>query len=251
MSKRTAFSVLELSISIALTVVLAALAIPMASKVYEGSSLAISANNIRQLAAGAAAYLADNRHTYWKYVDLKPEEEPGNLWWFGFEPAASAGLPEGKRWLEVSRGPLAGYLPSALRPDPSFTLQGRAFKPKYRNGYLGIGYNVLLGGGWLGTGPLKTYWELENPSQVVVFSTAAQVNTFQPPASADNPMLEEFYGLDKQYSTVHFRHRGFAMVAFANGSAGFLSMDESTRDPAMPQANVGRFAPRGEAKYLK
>lgn len=247
---RRAFSLVEVLVCTGILAVLAVLAVPAASRIYESSSLAVSAANIRQLAAGAAGYLADNQYTYWKYVDLKPEE-PGSLWWFGFEPSASAGLPEGQRSLDVSKGPLGGYLPAASRPDPSFALGGRAFKPKYQNGYLGVGYNVLLGGGWIGTGPLVKYWDLADPSRVVVFATSAQVNTFQAPASARNPMLEEFYGLDKQYATVHFRHHGQAMVAFANGSAGLLPMDESTRDLRMPRANVGRFAPKGDATYLK
>jgi prepilin-type processing-associated H-X9-DG protein len=64
-------------------------------------------------------------------------------------------------------------------------------------------------------------------------------------------MLEEFYLLDDKEVTVHFRHNGLAMVAFADGSAGFLPMDESTRDPRAPKANVGRFAPVGSTQYLK
>ena len=64
-------------------------------------------------------------------------------------------------------------------------------------------------------------------------------------------MLEEFYGVDEKEVTVHFRHNGKAMVSFASGNAGFLDMDESTRDPRMPKANVGRFAPKGDTTYLK
>jgi len=41
------------------------------------------------------------------------------------------------------------------------------------------------------------------------------------------------------------------MVAYADGFAGFLPMDESTRDNRAPKANVGPFAPVGSAKYLK
>ena len=64
-------------------------------------------------------------------------------------------------------------------------------------------------------------------------------------------MIKEFYGFDQNEVTVHFRHAGFAMVAFANGSAGLLEMDESTRDRRAPKANVGRFAPVGSTKYLR
>lgn len=50
---------------------------------------------------------------------------------------------------------------------------------------------------------------------------------------------------------LHFRHQGKALVAFATGNVAFLPMDESTRDMRMPEAHVGRFAPKGDTKYLK
>ncbi|HRJ73706.1 MAG TPA: hypothetical protein PLS03_15900, partial [Terrimicrobiaceae bacterium] len=141
---------------------------------------------------------------------------------------------------------------AGLRPDPSFALSGQTFKPKYRSGYLGVGYNVLLGGGWTGNpAKLKTYWSLNRPDEVVVFFTSAQVNTFQSPASASHPMLEEFYAIDEREVTAHFRHHGSALVGFANGSAGFLPIDETTRDSRMPKAAVGRFAPKGSKKFLE
>ena len=172
-------------------------------------------------------------------------------WWYGFETAASLNSPEGQRSFDPSLGPLGGFIPKGFKPDPSFALGGNAFKPKYRNGYIGTGYNVLLGGGWTGIGQMMNHWKLSDPSKVVVFFTSAQVNTFQSPASAKNPMLEEFYGVDEKEVTVHFRNNGKAMVSFASGNAGFLDMDESTRDPRMPKANVGRLAPVGDTTYLQ
>ena len=90
------------------------------------------------------------------------------------------------------------------------------------------------------------YWDLENPAKTVVFATAAQVNTFQKPASARNPMIEEFYGFDDDRSkipSVHFRHNGHAMVAYATGSAGLIPMAASGKDRRAPEANVGRLPP--------
>ena len=247
---RGGFSLVELLASVAIVGVLAACVTVAGWKAYEDSSLAASANNIRQLAAGSASYLADNDHIFWRYRFIDPNKPPGVTWWFGFEPAASLTLPEGQRILRPEEGPLGTYVPAGFRPDPSFRFTGKAFKPKYRFGYVGIGYNVLLGGSWLGAAQPLSYWSLDKPGEIVVFATSAQVNTFQSPASARNPMIEEFYGLDQREVTVHFRHAGLAMVAFANGSAGFLPMDESTRDKRAPKANVGRFAPVGSTQYL-
>lgn len=234
--------------------VLAVFLVSAGWKVYEETSLAISATNIRQLSAGSVNYLAENRHVFWPY---RTATNGGTAWWFGFESAQSAALPEGQRTFDPTLGPLANYIPAAMRPDPSFKLGAAVFKPKYAFGYLGVGYNVLLGGGWLGTSQRLSDLALGNPGQVVVFSTSAQVNTFQKPASSKNPMIEEFYGFDDggapfyNPASIHFRHHGYAMVAFADGSAGFLPMDETTRDLRLPKANVGRFAPAGSTNYLR
>ena len=250
--KNRGFSLIELTVVTGIVLTLGACLTGAGWRVYQNSSLAVSANNIRQLAAGAAAYLGDNNYIFWPYKSVDPERNA--TWWFGFETFASTKAAEGMRNFDPAKGPLGEYVPKSIRPDPSFALAGKTFKPKYRNGYLGIGYNVLLGGKWFldeTRVPLRRYWELSNPAEVVVFFTSAQVNNFQPPASSKNPLLEEFYGMDESEVTAHFRHRGFAMVAYANGAAGFLPMDESTRDTRMPQANVGRFAPRNSKKYLE
>jgi len=250
------FSLVELLAVTGILAVLATLGLVGAQKVLLSSSLAISANNIRQLSAGAAAYLADNNYVYWPFHEVSGDpDRDGVIWWFGFEPRHSLALPEGKRIIDVTGGPLGGYVPGGFRPDPSFRHVGRPFKPKYQFGYIGVGYNVFLGGGWRGEMPVLRYWDLENPGSTVVFATSAQVNIFQRPASARNPMIEEFYGFDDgstgNRASIHFRHHGRAMVAFANGSAGLLEMEESTRDRLAPDANVGRFAPRGDDKYLR
>jgi prepilin-type processing-associated H-X9-DG protein len=225
--RRGGFSLVELVSALGITAVLAVLIASASLMAYRKSSLAISANNLRQLAIGASSYLSENNYVFWKYRSADPGGEPGVRWWFGFEPLASFSRPEGQR-----------------------IFGGKAFKPKYQFGYIGVGYNALLGGGAMGLGESLSYWSLGRPSKIVVFATSAQINTFQRPATPRNPMLEEFYLLDDRETTVHFRHSGQAMVAFADGSAGFLPMDESTRDNRAPQANVGRFAPVGSAKHL-
>jgi prepilin-type N-terminal cleavage/methylation domain-containing protein len=253
------FTLVELLAVISIVLVLSTVAVGAGWKVYEASSLAVSANNIRQLSAGGINYLAEHNGVYWPYQQNDPANGIGITYWFGFESAASMGRAQGEKEFDPSKGPLGGYIPKGIRPDPSFALSGVAFKPKYRNGYIGVGYNVVIGGGFLSSAKPATlnYWQLSDPSKVVVFGTTAQVNDFQTPASSAKPMLEEFYsidpgnGLQSKYPSVHFRNNGKAMVSFASGNAGFLNMDESTRDMRMPKANVGRFAPVGDTTYLK
>jgi hypothetical protein len=217
---------------------------------YKTSSLAVSANNIRQLAAGGAAYLGDNNYRFWPYRrDGVVQGTKGAVWWFGFEPAKSLGKPEGQRIIDMDNGPLGPYVPRNIAPDPSFGFAGTPFKPKYKHGYIGIGYNVVLSGtnGWTPRGgPPLRYWDLRQPDKTVVFATGAQVNTFQKPASSRKPMIEEFYGFDDdrgKIPSVHFRHNGHAMVAYATGAAGLIKMDEATKDRRAPDAQVGRLPP--------
>lgn len=250
-NRDAAVSLVELVVSMAIVCVLGAIVFVAARQAYASSSLAVSANNIRQLAAGGMAYLGDHDYTFWRYRTNDAANGIGTTWWFGFESAKSLSSAEGQRNFDPTKGPLANYVPKGFRPDPSFALGGRAFKPKYRNGYIGVGYNTLLGGSFMGSGALKRQMTLADPSQVVVFFTAAQINTFQRPATARNPMLEEFYGIDEREVTAHFRHSGKAMVSFASGSAGFLPMDETTRDMRSPEANIGRFAPKGSRLFLE
>jgi len=250
--KRTAFTLIELLVAIAVIIVLSALAAPAVWGAYKSSSLAVSANNIRQLAAGGAAYLGDNNYRFWPYLTRSAAGD--DVYWFGLEPAGQKGKPEGERIINMGAGPLGTYMPRNMVPDPSFGFTSKPFKPKYKFGYIGVGYNVHLAGEkngkavWLttpkGPQPLR-YWDLTNPAQTVVFATSAQVYPFQ------KEYIEEFYGIDQKEVTVHFRHNGQAMVAFANGSAGFLPMDPSTRDNSCPDANIGRFAPKGSRKYLR
>lgn len=245
------FSLLELLVAISIVAILSAMGLVAWKKIHASSSLAVSASNIRQLAAGGMAYLGDNNFTFWHYRTNDPANGSGTTWWFGFETTDSLRRPEGQRDFDAGKGPLANYVPKGFRPDPSFAIGGRSFKPKYRNGYIGVGYNTLLGGGFLGRTPLKRHTQLTDPAKVVVFFTSGQVNTFQRPASPKNPMLEEFYGIDEKEVTVHGRHGGKAMVAYATGNAGFLAIDESTRDKRSPEANIGRFAPVGSLLYLE
>lgn len=247
--KRCAFTVVELLVTAAIIIVLAAVAVPAGVSAYRSSSLAVSANNIRQLAAGGAAYLGDNNYRFWPFLR---KDKVGDIWWFGLEPAASRGKPEGEREIDMTQGPLASYLPRNMVPDPSLRFSGKPFKPKFKFGYIGTGYNVLLANGWVTTTgrrakqPLR-YWDLKNPGETVVFATSAQINTFQSPASAKNPMIEEFYGIDNKEKTVHFRHNGQAMVAYANGSAGFIPAGNSKMDKRVPGANIGTL----DKKYLR
>ncbi|MEM6601998.1 MAG: type II secretion system protein [Verrucomicrobiota bacterium] len=242
--KKTAgFTLIELLVVIVILGLLIALSTGAVIRLQKSASTAIAAAALTQLSSASQLYLAENQNTFWKYREFISGE--GYIWWFGFESFQSIGSAEGTRDLDKSRGPLGPYLADSgsLKTDPAFTAHGATFKPKYGDTHFGYGYNNTLEG--------KNALTLDRPGQVVVFATSAQVNTFQSPASASNPMIEEFYLINERETTVHFRVGGKAMVVFADGNVGLLPMEPTTLDARMPEAKIGRFAPVGDRKYME
>jgi len=227
-------TLVELLVTIAMVVVLAALLLPAARSVFASSTDATSAHVIAQLNAAAQSYLAENGMTYWPY---RQSVLGGTQWWFGFESTVSMNSPEGSRWLDLNQGPLGPYIAASggMCKDPAFSRAGNTFKPKYGSTHFAYGYNLLLQG--------KSQLALTSPGKIPVFATCAQVNTFQAPASAKKPMVEEFYYFNSTEKTVHFRVGGQAMVGYADGSAGCLPMMSGSLDSRMPGANIGRLDP--------
>ena len=82
---------------------------------------------------------------------------------------------------------------------------------------------------------------LASPSSTAVLADAGQVNTFQPPASPDRPMLEEFYYISANEPTTHFRHAKRATVLFADGHVERRGIAPGTLDERLPVEHVGRL----------
>jgi len=249
MSRRSAFTLTELIVVIAIIGILVGLILPVLSRIRSSMWRGVCAHSLQQLGAAGASYRAENDGHFWKF---REDRKDGVAWWFGFEPAASFGMKEGQRFLDLSRGPLGPYVIAGggVKTDPAFLQFQPRHKPKFKNGNFGYGYNALLGGGVMGLKPAARQSQFTRPAEVVVFATCAQVNTFQPPATGKNPMIEEFYLIDQRERTVHFRFGGKALAAMMDGSVRELPMDPTTLDPRMPEAQIGRFAPAGSSLYL-
>jgi len=240
---KKAFTLLELLVVMGICAILFALSLPVISSARAASSRALSTHSLQQLMAAGNLYLNEHRHTFWKYSQFPVDG--GTMWWFGWESNQSRfGTPEGKRTLDLMRGPLGPYAIAAdgVRTDPAFLAYSQRLKPKYKDGNYGYGYNSLL--------PGQNSLRFQKPSSLVVFATCAQINTFQSPASPANPMIEEFYMINDTETTVHFRHGGKALAAFLDGSVREMPMDPTTLDKRLPSAQIGRFAPVGSKLYL-
>ena len=240
--KKRAFTLIELLVTVAIVAILASLALPVFSRVKVASARVISARSLSQLMVGGRLYLGDHDNRFWPYEQTT---SAGEQWWFGFETWQSSAMPEGQRTCDYSKGPLGPYLIASggIKTDPAFLQYSPRLKPKYQDGNYGYGYNTVLAAD--SSGRPRNALQVQVPSQMIVFATCAQVNTFETPASAANPMIEEFYLISDTETTAHFRHDGDALAAFLDGSVRPLSMSQDmapgTLDPRMPSADIGVF----------
>jgi len=248
-----AFSLLEMLLVAGIIAALSALLLPVLGAARRTAWKASSTHSLRTLAVMGSAYLNDHEGEFWKYVDRNPTTSPGGTtWWFGFEASGESSKPEGERMIDLARGPLGPYAIAGggWHTDPAFLAEPGRHKPKFANGNFGFGYNALLGGTALGVKPLRRKLEFERPRDLILFATCAQVNTFQAPASASNPLIEEFYLIDHNEFTLHFRHGGHALAAMMDGSLREFELDPATLDNRMPGARIGRLAPKGSMLHL-
>jgi prepilin-type N-terminal cleavage/methylation domain-containing protein/prepilin-type processing-associated H-X9-DG protein len=244
MKSTHAFTLIELMAVMAILGILLTLLTPAVYAVKRQTTLATSSSALRQLSIAAQTYLSENNGRFFRGLEKLPTG--GRQWWFGFE-SSSDPMGEGQRILDKSKGPLGPYIVDSAGtvPDFAFTSMGSSFKPKFKNGYFGFGVNTVLTGGSYGDSnniPLL-FNQLARPGQIALFATCAQINTFQAPASAKKPMLEEFYFFNTTdcANTIHFRHAGNAIVAFADGSQREVLGDRSSFSSRLPSACVGKL----------
>jgi prepilin-type N-terminal cleavage/methylation domain-containing protein/prepilin-type processing-associated H-X9-DG protein len=243
MKSTRAFTLIELMAVMIILGVLLTLLAPAAMAIKRQTTLASSSSALRQLSIAAQTYLGENNGRFFRSRESLTD---GVQWWFGFE-SASGPKKEGQRLLDKSKGPLGPYIADSAGnvPDFAFTSMGASFKPKFKNGYFGFGVNTELTGGPTGQeiSKIRQINQLERPGQIALFATCAQINTFQSPASGKNPMLEEFYFFNTTdcANTIHFRHAGNAIVAFADGSQRDVSGNRSSFNSRLPSACVGKL----------
>jgi prepilin-type processing-associated H-X9-DG protein len=198
--------------------------------------------------------LQDHDNRFFPYYEDLPG---GRRWFFGFETKSSLGAAEGKRTIDVTQSSLYPYVQQVggVEVCPSFPYGSSYWKPKFKGASYGYGYNLLLASDTT-TVPAKLNQPknlsmIATPSQVILFGDCAQVNTFQAPASAKNPLIEEFYMIDDTYKTIHFRHGGRANILFLDGHVQRFAPYPGTLDANLTSAQIGRITPRGSLQYLQ
>ena len=193
-------------------------------------------SNLRQLSLATHLYWDDNNGNCFRYGGTP--KDGGQLYWFGWVGAGA----EGARAFDAGQGTLYSYLHGrGVESCPALSDFLFRFKLKASGATVGFGYNLFLSAAPAAP-PIRTSRILHS-WETALFADAAQVNTWQAPASPENPMLEEWYYVDDsiEQPNGHFRHQQRANVVFCDGHVAVEKWVTASLDPRLPSQCVARL----------
>ncbi len=246
---RRGFTLIELLVVIAIIMILAGFLLPALNHGRESARAAACVSNLRQIGLATQMYVDD----FGRFFAYYSSQGADRLWYFGLEsPYNPTGAP-GTRHIDLTKAKLYPYLQKLHGAEicPTYNYRSPIWRQKFDQITYGYGYNIygLTGDGGIGKRPT----EIRDASHVICFADTAQVNTFQPPASPSNPMLEEWYYVsyrNNEPPDVQFRHSGFANVLFCDGHVIPMPMAPGTLETHLPSARVGRLNPNGDTSLF-
>lgn len=233
------FTLVELLVCIGVLAILASLLLPALTSARRTAHRSQCLANTRQLLIATHLYWDDHDGCTFRYLSNTPTNS-GQIYWFGWIGSG----PEGQRAFDPSPGTLSAYLGSTVDRIglcPSLRSISPSFKLKANQTTWQYGYNLHLSSP-SGSQPCKPL-QSRNPQNLAIYADSAQVNTFQPPASTANPLLEEFYYINQSEPTTHFRHQAQAITGFADSHAALLRPEPRSLDSRLPGQDLGHLPP--------
>jgi prepilin-type processing-associated H-X9-DG protein/prepilin-type N-terminal cleavage/methylation domain-containing protein len=230
------FTLIELLVVVGMIAVLASLLFPALARSKTSAKRVRCVNHLRQLGIATQLYWDDNEGKCFRYGGTGLRN--GQLYWFGWMGPGS----EGQRTFDATEGKLYPYLSGrGVELCPAFDYFLSSVKTKATSATYGYGYNLFLSAPR--NDPPVSITRVSRLSETACFGDAAQVNTWQAPASPGNPMLEEWYYIDDSVTQPngHFRHSRKANVVFCDGHVGLEGYVSGSLDTRMPGQYVGRF----------
>ena len=206
-----AFTLIELLVVVAIIAVLAALILGAVNVARERGDAAQCVSNLRELVTANLGYAAEHEGRY------VPAQEPTNtVRWHGVRDGVGGKFDPGK-------GPLAPYLGHAGRvklcPALRRVLTEHA---SFEDGTGGYGYNAIyIGGTPLDPFVPELFTKIPHPGATLMFADCAfpRADGVQEYAFAEPWQWVDYAGRPRGElaPSVHFRHGGFANVAWCDG----------------------------------
>ncbi len=261
--KRKAFSLIELLVVMSVISLLMAILVPVLATVRSQACSAICQSNLRQLFLANTGYTIENDGYYVPAAPDITSEKGGKYRWHGVRDSADEPF-------EALRGPLAAYLVDGKVkecPEGVDFAKGGSWNENFEQGCGGYGYNhIYLGSRNWQDRQFETIEQMERagwettrttevgrPSETLMFADTAmcvekpdliEYSFAEPPfyVYKGKPMTSFYLS-----SSIHFRHRDWAKVGWADGHsdsrgmAGFGDMNVYDVDSA--EMKLGWFEP--------